>query len=145
MLDVFTEQGELPCGILVDGRYFTRFTLEEEVMRHSLLVSNDTTLDWGRLAGDERKKPPVPPDDAYFSAAIMAARLTVEGIDKVTPEMVEALPKADGRMLLQCSAQLEQRRELFREEAAAAEERRAGAPEAGVPGSGSPGDEPGKD
>jgi hypothetical protein len=116
------------------GKYYKTFALEEETMRHTLMVANDTTIDYGRAASD----------DAYYHACLLAARLKVEGVEKVTGEMVEALSRVDGRQLIQLSNKLEERRELFRKETEAPPQGRAGAVEAGLPGGGSPGDEPGQ-
>lgn len=124
------EKGTFLHGIEHDGKLFREFTLEEEVMRHTFAVSNDPDLDLERLAGDEKKK--VPPDAAYYSACIMASRLKVEGLDKVTPEQVENLSKHDGQLLLILSAQIEQRRDHFRAEIEAAAQGHPGAEEAGI-------------
>jgi hypothetical protein len=132
---MLTEQGTFIHGIVIDGKAFRIFTLEEEVMRHTFLVSNDFTLDRDRLAGDEKKK--IAPDAAYFSACLLAARLNVTGVDTVTPEMVEDLPKDDAQLLLFLSAQIEVRRELFRKKTETAEDGHPGTHETGLPGGGS--------
>jgi|GEM_PF-3115572 len=143
MDDILTESGEFFHGMLSEGRYYKAFTLEEEVMEHTLRVSNDTELDFARLYGDEANE--LPEDFAYYSAALLSKRLTVPGIAKVTPEMVLRLSRSDGRMLLMYSSQLEQRRELFRKEAAASEEGHPSDVEDRLSGGGDTPDEPRKD
>jgi hypothetical protein len=115
--DILVETGTFEHGVLFAGKYFKLFTLEEDTMRHALMVSNDRTLDYKRLAGDEAKG--IPADEAYYSACVLSKRLQVEGVEKVTPEMVLNLSRRDGQKLLVLSAQLETRREEFRKETAA--------------------------
>ena len=142
-MDLITEKGTFTHGIIFNGIILREFTLKEEVMRHTFLVSNDRTLDIARLSGDDKATPPIAPDEAYFQACIMAARLKVEGIAKVSPEQVENLSKADGMQLMFKSAAIEQRRDLFRTEIAAAAPGHTGTEEAGLPDGGSTGNEPG--
>jgi hypothetical protein len=142
-MEIFTEKGAFTHGIIVDNKIYREFILEEEVMRHTFLVSNDYSLDIVRLAGDEKKK--IEPDAGYYSACLMAARLKVSGLDKVTPEQVESLFKTDGQTLLITSANIEQRRELFRSQAEADAQGHPGTEKTGLPDGGSPGHEPGDD
>jgi hypothetical protein len=139
----FSQQETFIHGICVNGKVHRKFTLEEEVMRHTFLVSNDRTLDLDRLTGDEKKR--IPPDEAYFQACIMAARLKVEGIDKVTPEQVESLSKSDGHQLMYLSSIIENRRELFRKEIEAAAAGHPDPEKTGLHDGGGPGHEPGAD
>jgi hypothetical protein len=143
MDDILTEPGAFAHGVLHQGRYYKSFVLEEDTMRHALLVSNDHTLDFRRLAGDEAKG--IPSDDAYYSACILAKRLKVDGVANTTPEQVLNLSRQDGQLLLGLSARLEQRRELFRSEAAAAAQGPAGDAEARLRPGGDSLDEPGAD
>ncbi|MDA8413028.1 MAG: hypothetical protein M0023_04480 [Desulfobacteraceae bacterium] len=144
-MELFTEKGTFTHGIIVDNKIHREFVLEEEVMRHTFLVSNDPTLDFVRLAGNDKAKPPVPADEAYYSACLMAARLKVEGLDKVTPEQVEQLSKEDARRLLTLSAIIEQRRDHFRAEIATHAQGHPGTEKAGVHHKGSGKHEPGND
>jgi hypothetical protein len=136
---MLTESGTFIHGIEHEGKFYREFVLEEEVMRHTFMVSNDNSLNLERLAGDEKKK--IAPDAGYFSACIMAARLKVEGLDRVSPEQLEELSKADGMLLLVMSAQLEQRRTLFRAKAETPEKGHPSSKKTGLLNGGSPGDE----
>jgi hypothetical protein len=139
---MLTESGVFSHGIVSKGKWFTDFILEEDTFGHTLAVSNDPDQDWARLAGDEKKG--IAPDEAYYSAAVLAKRLKVEGLGKVTPEQVLALPRADGQLLLSLSATLEKRRDLFRKETAPHEEGHPGDAQDGLPGPGADsGDEQG--
>ena len=140
MEDLFKELGEFVHGVLHQGRYHKTFVLEEEVMEHTLRVSNDGEVDFLRLYGDDAKK--ILGDDSYYSAFLLAKRLTVEGVEKVTPEMVLRLSRKDGQKLLFLSSRLEQRRELFREEAAAPKKGHPGPAKDRLSGGGDPSDEP---
>jgi hypothetical protein len=100
---MFTEQGTLPDGILENSIICQDYTLAEETFRHTLEVGNDPAIDSKRLN-----------DSTYFSAAILAKRLTVAGVAAITPDTVLDLSGADGRELMYRAAVLDQRREEFR-------------------------------
>ncbi|MDA8428482.1 MAG: hypothetical protein M0T70_04430 [Geobacteraceae bacterium] len=144
-MELFTEKGSFTHGIIVGKKAYREFILEEEIMRHTFLISNNPALDFARLAGNEKAEPPVPPDEAYYSACLMAARLTVEGLDKVSPEQVEQLSKADARQLLTLSASMDQRRDHFRAEIEAHAPGHPGPEKAGIHHGGSGEHEPGDD
>lgn len=100
-------KGTLPIGIEVDGKLYREYLLEEQRFKHTLRVYTDP-----EIASDALKEP------AYAEAAIMAKRLVVEGIDKVTPEMVLDLFPEDGDELGAAIADIRKRRNEFRSEAA---------------------------
>ena len=129
---MFTETVNFIEGITVAEGTFKTGILEEETFKHTLKASYLPGIDITRLD-----------DEAYFSAALFAVRLQVEGIKQVTPEMIEDLPRADGRALLAATGRLEERRTAFRDAAGAAEDRSAGAPETRVSASGNGEHEPG--
>jgi hypothetical protein len=143
MEELMIERDTFTHGLLSEGKYFKDFTLEEEVMKHTLDVANDLELDIPRLIGNVEEN--IPEDETYYSACLLAKRLTVEGVEKVTPEMVLGLSRTDGRLLLRLSSRLDKRRELFRDEAAANQKGHPGAPEAGLQGGGNHKNEPGGD
>lgn len=127
-----TESGTFTHGIEVDGQHYRAFTLEEEIFGHTIEVMNDTSLDRAQLV-----------NPTYYAAALLATRLTVEGIDTVTPEMIIGLSREDGMTLLTLSAELDDRRALCRGEAEAAAQGHAGAAQDGLPGGGDPPQEQG--
>jgi hypothetical protein len=114
------EQGTFPEGLLVEGRLYREFILDEQKFRHTLEIMNDPTT------GNKVEDP------TWYSAALLAKRLTVEGLSEVTPEMVLDLSGPDGDELTRVSIDLENRRQEFRSTAQAAAEASAGAVEAGV-------------
>ncbi len=120
-----TEAGTFTHGIVVDGQVCREFVLAEEVFGHTIEVMNDTSLD------REALKTP-----AYYASALLAKRLTVAGIAAVTPEMVIGLSRDDGMQLLVLSAELDDRRQLFRSQTEAAAQGCAGNAEDGFPGGG---------
>jgi hypothetical protein len=130
MDDILVEPGIFTHGVLSGGKYFTAFVLAEDTMLHTLMVSNDSSLDFRRLSGDEEND--IPADESYYSACILAKRLQVEGVKQVTPEMIMGLSRQDGQLLLAKSALLEQRREEFRKAAAASPEGHPGPVEDGL-------------
>src|SRR5689334_5945490 len=81
------------------------FVLQEEVMMHTFQVMNDENVDRKRAAEDQ----------AYFQAAIMAARVKIEGVE-VTPELIMDLGAEDGNYLLIESAKIDKWRDEFRSE-----------------------------
>ncbi len=105
-----TETGQLPEGIVVDGRVCRDFVIDEQRFRHTLEIMNDP-------ASGEKVEDPV-----WFSAALLARRLSVVGVDRVTPEMVLDLSGPDGDELTRATLQLEQRRREFRSSAQAGAE-----------------------
>jgi hypothetical protein len=111
-----TESGTFPEGIIVDGKVCREFTLDEELFRHTLELSNDPAIDPAQFN-----------DPAYYSACLLAKRLTVPGIDRVTPELVQNLSGADGAALVTVATKLEIRRKAFRDAAEAAPEAGTGA------------------
>lgn len=113
------EKGTFPEGIIHEGRLCREFTLRPETFRDSLEIYNDPEL-------ADRVK-----DQATFMACMFARRITIEGIDVVTPEMIENLCRADGQELLLAETRLDDRRKQFRDAAGAAPETPGGAPEAG--------------
>ncbi|NVO00761.1 MAG: hypothetical protein HXX17_15705 [Geobacteraceae bacterium] len=127
-----------PKGIIIqdkDGanRIFRNFILEEEVGKHTFDVMNDDTLDRERLANDP----------GYYSAALLASRIKLQGIENVTPEIVQDLHPLDLKYLLGEAADLDQRRDLFRSEIEAAQKGYLDTEETGILDNGSHGDEPG--
>lgn len=117
----------------VESRRIVRdFTLEEETFGNTFQVMNDETLDVKRLANDP----------AYYSAALMATRVHFSEV-AVTPEIILDLHPEDGRYLLARTADLEQRRELFRSQIETAQEGHPGPEKTGIHDGGSPGHEPG--
>lgn len=129
---MFTEQVVFSEGITAEETTFKNAILEEEAFKHTLKASYLPGIDVTRLD-----------DEAYFSAALFAVRLQVEGLKQVTPEMIENLSRADGRALLAASGRLEERRTAFRDAAGAAADRSAGAAETGLSASGNGEHEPG--
>lgn len=96
------EQGTFPEGIIVDGIKFKEFTLDEQRFRHTLEIMNDP-------AAKDKVEDPV-----WYSAALLARRMTVEGLEHITAEMVLDLSGPDGDELTRAGIALEQRRRDFR-------------------------------
>ncbi len=92
-----------PEGLLHQDKLYKEFTLVTEEFRHTLDLLNNPAVQTERLA-----------DEAYYQACMLAARLTVPGVEAVTPEMIQQLAGADGRTLLSASNELEIRRRDFR-------------------------------
>ena len=87
---MFSEKLSFHVGILVGKKVFTEAVLEEETFGHTLRASSMVGLDTGRLD-----------DEAYFSAAKLAVRLTVPGLfearlesDETFRELVEEYAEA---------------------------------------------------
>ncbi len=114
------EKGTFPEGIIAAGMVFQEFSLDEQRFRHTLEVMNDPA------AGEKVENP------VWFSAALLARRLTVVGLDRVTPEMVLDLSGPDGDELTRATLQLEQRRREFRNSAQAGTEAPDSSSEDGV-------------
>jgi len=114
------EQGTFPEGIVFDGLVFRKFTLEEQRFRHTLEIMNDPA------SGDKVSDP------VWYSAALLARRMTVEGLVHVTAEMVQDLSGPDGVELTRASIALEQRRQDFRSSVQASEKDADSAAETGV-------------
>lgn len=114
------ESGIFPEGIVVEGRLHCDFTLDEQKFRHTLEVMNDPATGSKVV------------DSVWYSAALLARRLSVVGIPVITPDMVLDLSGPDGDELTRASIELELRRKEFRSAAQAASETAAGAAEDGV-------------
>jgi hypothetical protein len=98
------EQGTFPEGLLVEGRLYREFILDEQKFRHTLEIMNDPTT------GNKVEDP------TWYSAALLVLDLS----------------GPDGDELTRVSIDLENRRQEFRSTAQAAAEASAGAVEAGV-------------
>ncbi|MFH1028483.1 MAG: hypothetical protein V1791_10820 [Pseudomonadota bacterium] len=114
------QPGTFPEGLMVDGSAYRIYTLDEQKFRHTLEVMNDPAT------GDKVEDP------VWYSAALLAKRLEVEGLPCVTAEMVLDLSGPDGDELTHASIVIEQRRREFRSAAQAATEDPAGPVETGV-------------
>jgi len=113
--------GTFPEGIITeDGRICREFTLQEQTFRTRLEIAFDPDIDAELLT-----------DPVYDAACLMAKRLQVEGIDKVTPEQVLDLSAEDSSELISKTMFLETQRSNFRGAAQAAAEERARIVEAG--------------
>lgn len=99
-------KGTFPVGIEVEGEFFREFLLREERFKHKLAVFTDHSIARAALV-----------DPAYMAAAVLAKRLTVAGIERVTPEMVLDLFPEDGNELGMAGASIVQRRNEFRSSA----------------------------
>lgn len=66
---MFTEKITFPDGILVGNKLFIEAVLEEEVFSHALQASSLPDIDFARLD-----------NPAYYSAALIAARLAIPGL-----------------------------------------------------------------
>lgn len=96
--------GIFPNGVINDqGEVCKEFVLNERTFRHSLELANDRSIDKELLV-----------DPVYYDAAIIAKRLTVTGLDCLSPEMVLELEGEDGDALAQAIMTLDQRRSEFR-------------------------------
>jgi hypothetical protein len=103
------QPGKFPEGIVVEGVAYCDFTLGEKTFRTTLEVGNDRTLDRKKLE-----------DSVYYDACLFAKRLTVKGIEKLTPEQILDLSGPDGDELILAEVTLEKRRQEFRGAAQAA-------------------------
>lgn len=112
--------GKFPEGIITNDRICRDFTLQEQTFRTRLEIAFDPDINTDLLA-----------DGVYDAACLMAKRLRVDGIDKLTPEQVLDLSAQDSSELIGKTLKLESQRANFRSAAQAAEEKRAGAAEAG--------------
>lgn len=113
--------GTFPEGIITaDGRILRDFTLQEQTFRTRLEIAFDPAIDADLLA-----------DPVYDAACLMAKRLQVDGIDKVTPEQVLDLGVQDSSELINKVTLLETQRANFRSAAQAAAEEGAGTSKAG--------------
>lgn len=102
--------GTFPNGVINgQGEVCHEFVLNERTFRHSLELANDRNIDKELLV-----------DPVYYDAAIIAKRLSVPGLDRLTPEMVLDLEGEDGDALAQAIMTLDQRRSEFRSAAPAA-------------------------
>ncbi len=101
-----SQSGVFVDGVEIDGRCCTGFTLVAETFGHTLNLLNDPEIEVERLQ-----------DEAFHRACLFAQRLTIEGVAKVTPDMVLELSGTDGRLLLSADAILMQRRLEFRSQA----------------------------
>lgn len=131
---MFSEKGIFPDGILSEGRILRDFQLQEETFRHTLEVGNDPAID-NDLCNDA----------AYFSAAVLSKRVTVDGLETVTPQTILDLSGDDGQYLMMLSALLDKRREDFRSQAVGMADGRSADGEAGLPGRAGGEDAPGGD
>jgi hypothetical protein len=114
--------GRFPEGIITaDGRIFRDFMLLEQTFRTTLEIAHDQSIDKDLLD-----------DEVYYSACLMAKRLTVDGIDNLSPEQVLDLSAEDAAELINKTSILERQRANFRDAAQAAAEKGAGAPETGL-------------
>lgn len=96
--------GTFPNGINnAQGEACKEFVLNERTFRHSLELANDRNIEKELLV-----------DPVYYDAAIIAKRLSVSGLDRLTPEMVLDLAGEDGDALAQAIMTLDQRRVEFR-------------------------------
>ena len=100
----------------VPAQTFYGFIIAEEKFRHSLEVANDPAT--ASLAAA---------DPVYYQAALLACRLSVEGIARVTADMVLDLTGKDGDLLMAAVGRLEERVSSFRGAAQAAPQK-AGSP-----------------
>jgi hypothetical protein len=100
-------KGTLPIGIEVDGKMCREYTLVEERFRHKLEVYTDADC------GEQALK-----DPTYHTAAVLAKRLKIEGIEKVTPDMVLDLFPEDGSEIGNAASGIAARRSDFRSSAA---------------------------
>jgi hypothetical protein len=103
------ESGIFPEGIIADGQCYREFTLTEHQFRHTMALAGDPDTDLTQLE-----------NPVYYQAAVLAQRLEVPGMDKVTPDMVLNLSGADGQELVRVATALEQKRKAFRDAAQAA-------------------------
>jgi len=99
-------KGTFLIGIEVEGEFHKEFLLQEERFKHKLEVFTDHTIAREALV-----------DPAFMAAAVLAKRLTVTGIARVTPEMVLDLFPEDGNELGMAGATIVQRRRDFRSSA----------------------------
>jgi len=114
--------GTFPEGIITeDGRICRDFILQEQTFRTRLEIAFDPDIDADLLT-----------DPVYDAACLMAKRLQVEGLDKVTPEQVLDLSAQDSDELIGKTMSLETQRSNFRGAAQAAEKERAGTAKAGA-------------
>ena len=96
--------GTFPNGIINgQGEACKEFVLNERTFRHSLELANDRGINKELLV-----------DPVYYDAAIIAKRLTIPGLDSLTPDMVLDLDGEDGDALAQAIMTLDQRRSEFR-------------------------------
>lgn len=95
--------GKFPHGIIHDGVACCDFVLKERTFRHTLELANDPTINKDLFS-----------DPAYYDAAVISKRLSVAGIEKLTPEMVLDLEGDDGDTLANAIMALDQRRTEFR-------------------------------
>ncbi len=110
------QTGTFAYGIIdAEGRCGRDFTLHERTFRHALELANDSSIDKDLFA-----------DPAYYDAAVISKRLKVEGIDRLTPEMVLDLEGEDSDLLANAIVTLDQRRTEFRKEQQAAQKAAAG-------------------
>ena len=112
------KRGDKP--VPVPARTFLAFTLREDRFGDTLEVANNP-LTSAKAADSE----------AYYRAALFAQRLTIEGLDTVTPEMVVELSGADGEILMDAAGRIARRRQEFRNAAQAAEKKAGSAAKAG--------------
>ena len=113
--------GTFTEGIITeDGRILRDFTLVEQTFRTTLEIAHDQDIDKDLIN-----------DEVYYSACLVAKRLSVDGLDKVTPEQVLDLSALDSAELTGQIYSLERQRSNFRSAAQAAAEERARAAEAG--------------
>ena len=114
--------GTFPEGIITEnGRISRNFTLVEQLFRHTLEIAHDPDIDAEDVG-----------DPVYYSACLLAKRITIEGISKVLPAMILELSGLDGTELAKATFTLENQRANFRSAAEAAEKERAGAAETGA-------------
>lgn len=97
------QTGTFPRGIEIGGQFHREFALAPRLFRHTMELAYDPAVDKTLLA-----------DPVYYDAAIIARRLTVPGVAKVTPEMVLNLDGDDGDELATAIMSLDKRRAEFR-------------------------------
>lgn len=115
------ETGTLIDGIMdATGAVHREFTLDEERFRHSLEIANDKAISALATA-----------DSVFYQAALLAKRLTVQGIETVTPDMILDLSGEDGDLLMQANGRLDDKRKAFRDAAQAAPEKTGGTAQVG--------------
>lgn len=112
--------GTFPEGIITKDGIFRNFTLQEQTFRTTLEIAHDQDIDKDLMN-----------DEVYYSACLMSKRLSVAGLDKVTPEQVLELSALDAAELINKTNVLETQRANFRSAAQAAAEERDRAAKAG--------------
>lgn len=104
------EKGTLPLGIEYEGGVFRKFSLREQLVCDAVELFDSADAE---RAGKS---------DSFYGVAIMARRLSVEGIppEEITPALLMGMRQTDFNELAAADKRLEEKRRTFRGAAEAA-------------------------